>query len=232
MSNERKLTREVPLVPEQAGLLFVDVQNFCAHRKGGEFEGVSERDFGARYGYYFDRIEHYVIPNMQRLQSAFRVAGMEVMYTVIESLTRDGRDRSLDYKITGFNVPKGSWDAQVLEQIAPGKDEIVLPKTSSSVFISTHIDYVLRNIGIKQLVICGFVTDQCVESAVRDACDLGYLVTLVTDACATYSKARHDNALRAIAGYGRQVSTVELIDELRSAGTRRPADEFNDEFNE
>lgn len=41
------------------------------------------------------------------------------MYTVIESLTKDGRDRSLDYKITGFNVPRDSWDAQVLEAIAP-----------------------------------------------------------------------------------------------------------------
>jgi len=40
------------------------------------------------------------------------------MYTTIESLTLDGRDRSLDYKITGFNVPKGSWDGKVIDQIA------------------------------------------------------------------------------------------------------------------
>jgi len=59
-----------------------------------------------------------------------------VLYTVIENLTRDGRDRSLDYKISGFHVPKGSWDARVIDEIAPGEDEIVLPKTSSSVFIS------------------------------------------------------------------------------------------------
>jgi ureidoacrylate peracid hydrolase len=124
------------------------------------------------------------LPNMQRLQAACRAAGIEVIYTVIESLTRDGRDRSLDYKITGFHVPKGSWDAKVLDGIAPGDDEIVLPKTSSSVFISTNIDYVLRNLGVRQLAVAGLVTDQCIESAVRDACDLGYLVTLVTDACA------------------------------------------------
>ena len=71
----------------------------------------------------------------------------------------------------------------------------MLPKTSSNVFISTNIDYVLRNLGVRQLVIAGLVTDQCIESAVRDACDLGYLVTLVTDACAAYSQERHDNAL-------------------------------------
>ncbi len=43
----------------------------------------------------------------------YRTAGVEVMYTVIQSLTNDGRDRSLDYKISGFHVPPGSCDAQV-----------------------------------------------------------------------------------------------------------------------
>jgi ureidoacrylate peracid hydrolase len=211
------LSREVALVPAQSALLFIDVQNFGAHRQGGEFHGLSESEMDERFGYYFAQLETVALPNMRRLQAACRAAGIEVMYTVIESLTRDGRDRSLDYKITGFHVPKGSWDAKVLDAIAPGDDEIVLPKTSSSVFISTNIDYVLRNLGVRQLVIAGLVTDQCVESAVRDACDLGYLVTLVTDACATYSQERHDNTLRAIKGYCRQRTTDELVAELGGA---------------
>ena len=133
---------------------------------------------------------------------------------MIESLTKDGRDRSLDYKITGFHVPRGSWDGKVLDAIVPAEDEIVLPKTSSNVFVSTNLDYVLRNLGKRQLVISGLITDQCVESAVRDGCDLGYLVTLVTDACTTYSQARHDHALAEIRGYCRQVTTEELVQEL------------------
>lgn len=210
-------TRDMPLNPKEAGLLFIDVQNFCVRREGGEFKDVSEADVAGKYGYYFDRLKSVVIPNMQRLQAAFRAAGIEVLYTTIESLTKDGRDRSLDYKITGFNVPKGSWDGKVIDEIAPGDDEIVLPKSSSSVFMSTHIDYLLRNLGIKQLVLCGLITDQCVESAVRDACDLGYLVTLVPDACVTYSQQRHDNTLRAIKGYCRQVCTNALIEEIGGA---------------
>jgi ureidoacrylate peracid hydrolase len=212
------LSREIPLVPAQSALLFIDVQNFGAHRQGAEFDGLSAAEIDAKYGYYFAQLETVALPNMQRLRAACRGAGIEVMYTVIESLTRDGRDRSLDYKITGFNVPKGSWDARVLDAIAPGDDEIVLPKTSSSVFISTNIDYVLRNLGVRQLVIAGLVTDQCVESAVRDACDLGYLVTLVSDACATYSQERHDNTLRAIKGYCRERTTDELLAELAGVG--------------
>ncbi len=211
-------TRDLPLVPEDAALLFVDVQNFSVARDGGEFAEVSDADIAGKYGYYFDRLHRTAIPNMQKLQAACRAAGVEVMYTVIESLTRDGRDRSLDYKITGFNVPKGHPDGRVIDAIAPGEDEIVLPKTSSSVFVSTHVDYILRNLGVRQLVLCGLLTDQCVESAVRDACDLGYLVTLVPDACATYTPERHDNTLRAIKGYCRQIDTADLVAELGGAG--------------
>ena len=39
--------------------------------------------------------------------------GIEVVYTVIQSLTKDGRDLSRDYKISGFHIPPGSWDAKV-----------------------------------------------------------------------------------------------------------------------
>lgn len=215
---DRLTTREVPLVPARAALLFVDVQNFCAHPEGGEFKGLGEAERLARYGWFFERLEHVVLPNMQRLQAACRGAGVEVLYTVIESLTRDGRDRSLDYKITGFHVPRGSWDGKVLEAIAPDEDEIVLPKTSSNVFVSTSLDYLLRNLGKRQLVVSGLITDQCVESAVRDGCDLGYLVTLVTDACTTYAQDRHDHALAEIRGYCRQVTTDELVAELQHPG--------------
>jgi len=208
------LTRNLPLTPSQSALLFIDVQNFSAHRKGGEFKDIPPEDFEKTCGWYFDKFQAETLPNMQALQSGCRKAGIEVMYTTIESLTKDGRDRSLDYKITGFNVPKGAWDAKVLDAIAPGEDEIVLPKSSSSVFISTNIDYLLRNLGVRQIVLSGLLTDQCVESAVRDACDLGYLVTLVTDACLTFTQDRHDNSLKTIKGYCRQVTTAELLAEL------------------
>lgn len=45
---------------------------------------------------------------------AARACKIEVMYTVIQSVTADGRERSLDYKISGFHVPPGCWDAKVL----------------------------------------------------------------------------------------------------------------------
>lgn len=207
-------TRDVPIQPSRAALLFIDVQNFSCHPDGAEWSLMNPDECTEKKGPFLDLMERDVIPKMKSLQAACRAAGVEVMYTTIESLTKDGRDRSLDYKITGFNIPKGSWDGKVIDAIAPGDDEIVLPKSSSSVFISTHIDYVLRNLGVQQLILSGVLTDQCVESAIRDACDLGYLVTQVTDACATFSNARQAASLKAIDGYCRQVTTDALVKEL------------------
>ena len=129
--------------------------------------------------FFFSEVEAALV-RWASLLSACRSSNVETIFTVIQSLTPDGRDRGQDYKISGFHVPPGSWDAQVLSGITPLWTEMVLPKTTSSVFNSTTLHYVLGNLGVKHLILCGCVTDQCVAHAVMDACDLGYLVTLVT----------------------------------------------------
>jgi ureidoacrylate peracid hydrolase len=202
------LSREVPIDPAHAALLIIDVQNYCV----GAATEKSE--------YFRHSLREVMVPNIQRLQSACRRASIEIVYSVIENMTHDGRDRSLDYKISGIDVPRGSWDAQVVDEIAPVEDEMIFRKTSSSVFISTNIDYVLRNLGVRSLIVAGIMTDQCVESAVRDACDLGYLVTLVTDACTTKSAERHEQSLVGIRGYCRQRTTDELVAEITALKAR------------
>jgi ureidoacrylate peracid hydrolase len=211
----RILSREVEIEPERAALLLIDVQNYNCTRSGGEYAHLSEAEREQRYGEFFRTLKERALPNMVQLQLECRSAGIEVLHTVIESLTQDGRDRSLDYKITGFNVPKGSLDAKVIDELAPRGDEMLFPKTSSSVFISTNIDYVLRNLSTKYLIIAGCLTDQCVDSTVRDACDLGYLVTVPTDACLSLSQERHDWALRNNRGYCRQLTTAQLLSEIK-----------------
>jgi ureidoacrylate peracid hydrolase len=208
------LSREIAIEPAHTTLLFVDVQKYNCTWEGSEYAQLGAAEKELRYGYFFRTLKDSALPNMVLLQQACRRGGIEVAYTVVESMTADGRDRSLDYKITGFHVPKGSADAQMVDELAPTDDEIVFAKTSSSVFISTNIDYVLRNLGTRYLIIAGCLTDQCVDSAVRDACDLGYLVTVPTDACVTQSAARHDWSLRNNRGYCRQRTTREVLDEI------------------
>lgn len=212
-------SREAAIVPGRTALLVVDVQNYCARRGEGEFERPTAAD-----EYYLQRVERQVLPNLARLIGAFRHDGIEVIYTVIESLTADGRDRSLDHKLSDMHVPRGSRLGKVVEEIAPAADEMVIPKTASGVFNSTNMEYVLRNLGVEYLVVAGVFTNQCVESAVRDAADRGFMVTTVEDCCATKTQAWHDAALVTLGGYSRLRSADQVIRELgapaRAAASR------------
>ena len=148
MSHTMMPTREVPLRRAESCLLVVDLQNECVHPRGGTWAAQEAP------AYFRERIPE-VIGNAAALIAAGRAAGddgggvptVERAFTVIESLTHNGRDRSLDYKISGFNVGRGSWGASMPACIAPktdagpGSDELVFPKCSSSVFISTNIAY-------------------------------------------------------------------------------------------
>ncbi len=202
---DRGLTREAPLDPARTCLLVVDVQNRTFN------DGLRDAE-----PYFHARARDVVVPNLQRLIAACRETRAEVVYTVMENLTADGRDRSLDYKLSGFFIAKGSWDAQVIDAIAPGEDEMVLPKTSSSLFNSTNLDYLLRNIGLDTLAVTGFLTDQCVDHTIRDAADRGYYPICIEDACATHSEERHEQALSLFRGYCRTTGTADFIDELRA----------------
>lgn len=198
--------RERAIEPDRTALLVIDLQKGLYNED--RIAAEPERS------YLYDRIEKLVIPNGQRLVASFRMARAEVVYTVIECLTLDGRDRSLDYKISGLFAAKGSTEAEVIDDLAPLDNEIIVPKTSSSLFNSTNFDYVLRNLGIEYLVVMGILTDQCVETTIRDGCDRGYLMTVVEDACAADSSERHEESLKGTKGYCRRRTTEEVVAEL------------------
>lgn len=128
------LTRNRQVNPQNTALLIIDVQHYCVYPGQGEWEHIEPQNVPADLVYYFGRIESMVLPNIARLQKACRKAGSEVMYTVIESLTSDGRERGLDYKISGLLVPKGSPWVKIPENVKPLSDKIIIPKGSSSVF--------------------------------------------------------------------------------------------------
>ena len=201
--------RDRPIEPEATALLVVDVQNL-------EIAPPIEREHPA----FVADLRTRVVPNIACLIAACRQAGIEVIYTVIESLTRDGRDRSLDHKLSGILVPKGAWEGRVIDAVAPRDDDIVLPKTSSGVFNSTNVDYVLRNLGVRHLLVVGLLTDQCVDMAVRDGADRGYYTICISDCCSTYTEARQTNALQAFSGYCRTVTLAAMLAEIALAAKK------------
>ena len=200
------------LTAGRAALLVVDLQRGFCDRAVSDELGFESSD------HFWYRVDDMVLPNAQRLIGAARAAGVEVIYTVIEALTADGRDRSLDHKRSDFLIPKGSAGGEVMPQIAPRGDEMVLPKTASGIFNATNVDYILHNLGVERLCIFGVYSHQCVESAVRDASDRGYLVTLVADACAAKTEAQEATTAEGMKAYGRVVTTESLLKELGVKG--------------
>lgn len=93
--------RDLPFTSGQTAILFVDMQR--AWIEPGRDPHVDP----LTHSYFYERVEGLVIPNQQRLLAAMRGADANVLHTVIESLTADGRDRSLDHKLSDMHLPKG-----------------------------------------------------------------------------------------------------------------------------
>ncbi len=185
-----------PVTRRSTALMVIDMQYVDAHRDHGLGARGRANGRAAEMEYYFERLESLVVPNIARLQAACREAGLPVVHVRVMNLSGDSADTSWRYKMFGLLVPPGSKDSEILEELAPLPGEVVLSKTTSSVFMSTNADFVLRNMGIDTLIMTGVVTNNCVESGTRSAADLGYRVLLVEDGCAAWTAAGHEYALR------------------------------------
>lgn len=160
---------------------------------------------------YLEEIWGRVIPNAARALSVARSAGIEVIHVRIQSATQDGRDRSPAHKRLGLHVAPGSAHAQFLEGVEPQGDELIINKTTSDAFHSTTLAYILRNIGITELYMLGVFTNECVASTARSACDLGFTVSVLPEACAAVSQAEHESALATLDGrYAELITLSEL----------------------
>jgi nicotinamidase-related amidase len=178
--------RKEHLKNKEVALLVIDMQYLDAAKGFGVFRDITSSGIPIEQQiYYFETLQDRVIPNIQRLLKIFRDNRFEIIHTRIQALTRDGRDRSNGHKRLDLLAAPGTKEAEFLPEVAPIEDEIVINKTASGVFSSTNLNYVLNNLGISELVVTGVYTNECVETTVRDACDLGYLVSLVEDACTT-----------------------------------------------
>jgi nicotinamidase-related amidase len=166
--------------------------------------------------YYFNRLDEIVLPNVRRLQDAFREHELEVIHTRIQSLTMDGRDRSPGHKRLNLHAAPGSREADFIERVAPVENEIIINKTASGVFTSTNIQYILRNMEITGLFVVGVYSNECVSTAIRDACDLGFYVTLISDGCATVTPELQQATITTMKDrYARVLTTDEAVAEIR-----------------
>jgi nicotinamidase-related amidase len=205
-----------PLVPRRTALMVVDMQYLDAHREFGI--GRTARDAGAAsvFDDYWPAVERALACQIQLIEAAHR-SEMQVIFTRIATQTRDARDVGRQHRIVGLPVPRDSREARLLDALPVGPDDLVLSKTSSSPFNSTAVDRFLRNLEIDTLLICGVVTNGCVEGTIRDASDLGYQVVMVEDACAAVTPALHQAAITNLRdAFCNCRTTADVLDELRA----------------
>ncbi|MGE3829994.1 MAG: cysteine hydrolase family protein [Parvibaculaceae bacterium] len=192
---------DLALAPNETALLVIDVQNTYLARPDRAVLSPEEQRLYDAWTPFHTRMREIVIPNTARLLSLFRRHGIECLFARIACLTRDGRDRSLSQKKPGWNnllLPRDEHTSQLVRELAPVGDEIVVTKTTDSALTGTNLRLVLNNLGVKNVVCAGIFTDQCVSSTVRSLADESYNVVVVEDCCAAGSDELHRKELEII----------------------------------
>lgn len=150
---------------------------------------------------FLNRMNSIVIPNTADLIKYFRNNDMDVLFARIACLKENGKDRSLSQKKPGWNyllLPKNSEESQIVPELAPLEDEIVVCKTTDSALTGTNLRLILHNMGIKNVIVAGIFTDQCISSSVRSLADESFNVIVVEDCCAAGSDELHEKELEIL----------------------------------
>ncbi len=189
-----ELPEDIELSAERTALLVIDIQNTY-------LEVASDPLEAKRWTPFRERMNSTVIPNTAKLIAACRARGVEIIFARIACLKPDGRDRSLSQKKPGFNyllLPKDREDSQMVPELTPAADDIVVLKTTDSALTGTNLRLLLRNMEIKDVIVAGIFTDQCVSSSVRSLADESFGVVVVEDCCAAATDELHLNELKTI----------------------------------
>ena len=204
------------LPPKETALLVIDVQNTYLERPERSTLSAKEQIQFDAWTPFHERMHGIVIPRTAKLLEQARVAGVECIFARIACHTADGRDRSLSQKMPWWNnllLPKNGLPSQIVQELAPIGDEIVVTKTTDSALTGTNLRLILHNLGIKNVICVGIFTDQCVSSTVRSLADESYNVVVVEDCCAAGSHALHLKELEIINMiYCHVVSSFELAE--------------------
>ncbi len=213
---------DMDLAWSETALLVIDVQNTYLETRDREGLSPDEQRKWDRWAPFNKRMREIVIPKTAAMLEVFRKNKLEVIFARIACLTQDGRDRSLSQKKPGWNyllMPLNTEESQLVPELQPVGDEILITKTTDSALTGTNLRLVLHNIGIKNVVLCGIFTDQCVSSTVRSLADESYNVIVVDDCCAAGIEELHKKELEIINNiYCHVMSSQEIRDMMKLGG--------------
>ena len=173
-----------------------------------------------------------VIPKIQELVTRCRNAGIPVFYTQavressgIDLLTRTHKivpkareDRIMKKPI----CVRGTWDAEIVDDIKPLSEDHIVIKRRDSAFHDTEIEVWLRSLGVDTLIFCGIDTSICVEASLREAFNIGYDVVLISDSTASSNHKHYESTLENVRGYYGLVMDLEELSPYLLASAQQP----------
>lgn len=181
-------------------LVVIDVQNGFVS-KGGSYDllGMDTSNY------------RQVIPRIKELIDLCRENSIPVFYTQavressgIDLLTRTHKilPKSREERIMKKPIcVRGTWDADIVAEVAPRPGDHVVIKRRDSAFHDTEIKVWLSSLGIDTLIFSGIDTSICVETSLRDAFNLGYDVVLIADATISSNKKHYESTIDNIKDY-------------------------------
>ncbi|HUH66520.1 MAG TPA: isochorismatase family protein [Syntrophales bacterium] len=185
----------------RTAVIVVDMQNTFVS-KGGMFDS-----FGIDLSSSIK-----IIQPIQRITAAARSAGVKVIY-IVHRISSDWHEvgpnspfwfakTSTIYRerqeLRDKLIVRGTWGVEIIDELKPDKDDVVIEKLRYSAFSGTNLDMFLKNYDIKYLIFTGVATNICVESSIRDAYHLEYFPILISDATATEPPKQQDATIRNV----------------------------------
>ncbi len=189
--------------PKTTALVIVDMQR----------DFMDPGGFGEALGNNVSLLRKTILPTKQVLKAA-RDAKLLVIHT------RDGYRPDLsdlpaakksrgklptgigDKGPIGRILIRGEYGHDIIDELKPNPGEPVLDKPGKGAFYATDFDSLLKNHGIKHLIICGVTTEVCVNTTVREANDRGYECLVLEDCVASYFPEFQEAALKMIKAQG------------------------------
>lgn len=132
------------------------------------------------------------IPGIKKLLEHARAENWTIVH-VIREHDKDGinadkpRCRLFENAGHGYCVAD-SFGAQIVKELGPLENEIILKKTRNSAFFETNLDLILRRLDVKRIFVCGTQYPNCIRATANDAMSYDYDVTVVTDCCSAQSE--------------------------------------------
>lgn len=195
--------------PQHSALLIVDMQNDFLS-KGGASDSAGRLDAAP--------VSQLIAQNKRMIEAARRAGALIVYiqntwlphYKSVSGAWLRFMERS-GFPSGGMVTVDGTWGHQVVDELAPRPDDLVVKKWRSSAFIGTNMDMLLRSNKIESVVVTGVVTQGCVESTARDAAFADYYVVVLRDCVQSTNRELHEASLKVMSTRFDVVDSTEVL---------------------